>query len=42
MKLEIFYGNEKEIQPVVQTRGGEDGPGPRCCLEAGGSGFRFE
>ncbi len=27
MKLEIFYGNEKEIQPGVQARGGEDGPG---------------
>ena len=37
MKLEIFYGNEKEIQPGVQARVGEDDPGPGGCLEAGGN-----
>ena len=42
MKLDIIYGNEKEIQPGVETCCGEDGPGPGGCLEAGGSGFGFE
>ena len=42
MKLEVVYGYEKEIQPGVQARGGEDGQGPGGCVEAGGSGFRSQ
>ncbi len=32
MKLEVVYGYEKEIQPGVQARGGEDGQGPGVAL----------
>ena len=39
MKLEVVYGDEKEIQPGIQARGGEDGLGPWGCVEAGGSRF---